>query len=112
MSSSWLIFANLASFALKDHDNWYWTTSRHPCGGLSQWRRVHGLTAKRLIAGEPDAFFPGFDHRLCPHHRRAYVVDNMNSGPGARPMVNWDVVAKNIDGVVAPRPDGWKKIAG
>jgi hypothetical protein len=42
----------------------------------------------------------------------AYVVDNMNSGPGARPMVNWDVVAKNIDGVVAIARDGWKKIAG
>jgi hypothetical protein len=42
----------------------------------------------------------------------AYVVDNMNSGPGARPMVNWDVVAKNIDGVVALARDGWKKIAG
>ena len=42
----------------------------------------------------------------------AYVVDNMNSGPGARPMVNWDVVAKHIDGVVALARDGWKKIAG
>jgi hypothetical protein len=42
----------------------------------------------------------------------AYVVDNMSSGPGARPMVNWDVVAKNIDGVVALARDGWKKIAG
>ena len=31
----------------------------------------------------------------------AYLVDNMQSGPGARPMINWDVVAKNIDGVVA-----------
>jgi hypothetical protein len=41
----------------------------------------------------------------------AYVVD-MNAGPGARPMVNWDVVAKNIDGVVALARDGWKKIAG
>jgi hypothetical protein len=42
----------------------------------------------------------------------AYFVDNMGSGPGARPMVNWDVVAKNIDGVVALARDGWKKIAG
>jgi hypothetical protein len=41
----------------------------------------------------------------------AYVVD-MNSGPGARPMVNWDVVAKTIDGVAAFARDGWKKIAG
>jgi hypothetical protein len=42
----------------------------------------------------------------------AYAVDNMSSGPTARPMVNWDVVAKNIDGVVALARDGWKKIAG
>ena len=42
----------------------------------------------------------------------AYLVDNMNSGPGARPMVNWDVVAKTIDGVTALARDGWKKIAG
>jgi hypothetical protein len=42
----------------------------------------------------------------------AYLVDNMNSGPGARPMVNWDVVAKTIDGVGALARDGWKKIAG
>jgi hypothetical protein len=42
----------------------------------------------------------------------AYAVDNMSSGPTVRPMVNWDVVAKNIDGVVALARDGWKKIAG
>jgi hypothetical protein len=42
----------------------------------------------------------------------AYLVDNTSAGPGARPMVNWDVVAKNIDGVVALARDGWKKIAG
>jgi hypothetical protein len=42
----------------------------------------------------------------------AYLVDNTGSGPGARPMVNWDVVQKNIDSVVALARDGWKKIAG
>jgi hypothetical protein len=42
----------------------------------------------------------------------AYFIDNMQSGPGARPMINWDVVAKNIDGVVALARDSWKKIAG
>ena len=40
----------------------------------------------------------------------AYVADNM-AGAGGR-MVNWDVVAKNIDSVVALARDGWKKIAG
>jgi hypothetical protein len=42
----------------------------------------------------------------------AYVADSVASGPGVRPMVNWDVVAKNIDSVVALARDGWKKITG
>lgn len=42
----------------------------------------------------------------------AYIFDGMASGPGVRPMVNWDVVAKNVDGLVALARDGWKKIAG
>jgi len=41
----------------------------------------------------------------------AYVADTM-AGPGARPMVNWDVVAKNFDTLTAIARDGWKKIAG
>ena len=41
-----------------------------------------------------------------------YLADHMSTGPGIRPMVNWDVVAKNIDSVVALARDGWKKIAG
>ncbi len=41
----------------------------------------------------------------------AYVADTM-AGPGARPMVNWDVVAKNIETLTAIARDGWKKIAG
>ena len=41
-----------------------------------------------------------------------YVADSVQTGPAARPMVNWDVVSKNIDVVVAMAKDGWKKIAG
>jgi hypothetical protein len=41
-----------------------------------------------------------------------YVADSMNTGPNARPMVNWDVVAKNVDVVMTMAKDGWKKIAG
>jgi len=41
-----------------------------------------------------------------------YVADSMISGPTARPMVNWDVVAKNIDVVIAMAKDRWKKISG
>jgi len=40
----------------------------------------------------------------------AYLIDSM-AGAGGR-MVNWDVVAKNIDSVVAIARDGWRKIAG
>lgn len=42
----------------------------------------------------------------------AYVVDSMNSGANARPMVNWDVVGKALDGITGMARDGWKKIAG
>jgi len=39
-----------------------------------------------------------------------YAADKISSA--ARPMVNWDVVAKNIDVVVAMAKDGWKRIGG
>jgi hypothetical protein len=42
----------------------------------------------------------------------AYVADNMTAGPGVRPMVNWEIVAKNVDGVMALARDSWKKISG
>jgi hypothetical protein len=41
-----------------------------------------------------------------------YVADNMAAGPGVRPMVNWEVVSKNVDGLLGLARDGWKKIAG
>jgi len=40
----------------------------------------------------------------------AYIVDS-TSATGAK-MVNWDVVAKNLDSVTALAREGWKKIAG
>jgi hypothetical protein len=42
----------------------------------------------------------------------AYVADSMNNGAAARPMVNWDVVSKNLDGLTGLAREGWKKIAG
>jgi hypothetical protein len=39
-----------------------------------------------------------------------YVTDAMSSA-GSK-MVNWDVVAKNLDSVTALAKEGWKKIAG
>jgi hypothetical protein len=41
-----------------------------------------------------------------------YVADRTMPSATTQPMVNWDVVAKNIDAVVALAKDGWKKIAG
>jgi hypothetical protein len=43
----------------------------------------------------------------------AYVADSMSSSAaGSRPMVNWDVVAKNLDSVTALAREGWKKLVG
>ena len=42
----------------------------------------------------------------------AYLVDNMNSGPAARPMVNWDVVAKNVDTLTVMIKQGWARLTG
>jgi hypothetical protein len=41
----------------------------------------------------------------------AYVIDT-SSAAGAKPMVNWDVVAKNWDDVSTLARAGWKKIVG
>ena len=41
----------------------------------------------------------------------AYICDTA-AGAGAKPMVNWDVVAKNFDEVSAVTRAGWKKITG
>jgi len=42
----------------------------------------------------------------------AYVADSMNSGTEARPMVNWDVVGKTVNGLTGMARDGLKKITG
>ncbi len=39
----------------------------------------------------------------------AYVID-MKSPTGAKQMVNWDVVAANLDRVTASARERWKKI--
>jgi hypothetical protein len=41
----------------------------------------------------------------------AYVLDS-TAGAAAKPMVNWDVVAKNLDSVTTLAREGWRKIAG
>jgi hypothetical protein len=42
----------------------------------------------------------------------AYVSDTSSKGPDARPMVNWDVVARNTDSVVTMIKQGWAKLTG
>jgi len=51
-------------------------------------------------------------HRLRADRCGAYIADTV-SAAGAKPvMVNWDVVAKNLDSVTTLARAGWKKIAG
>jgi hypothetical protein len=42
----------------------------------------------------------------------AYIADSMDRSAVARPMVNWDVVTQNMDGLTELVRSGWKKIAG
>ena len=42
----------------------------------------------------------------------AYLSDTAKSGPDARPMVNWDVVAKNVDTLTVMIKHGWAKLTG
>jgi len=54
--------------------------------------------------------------RARPKHNdaafMAYIADTV-SAAGAKPaMVNWDVVAKNLDSVTTLARAGWKRIAG
>jgi hypothetical protein len=43
----------------------------------------------------------------------AYISDQTSSrSPEARPMVNWDVVSKNVDGWTEFVRESWKKLVG
>jgi hypothetical protein len=41
----------------------------------------------------------------------AYVADKA-AASGGQPMVNWDVVGKNVNTLTGLARDGWKKITG
>jgi hypothetical protein len=41
----------------------------------------------------------------------AYITDAV-AGTEGKPLVNWDVVAKNVDAVTTLARTGWKRIAG
>lgn len=42
----------------------------------------------------------------------AYVADRLSAAAAKPVMVNWDVVAKNLDSVTTRAREGWKKIVG
>jgi hypothetical protein len=45
----------------------------------------------------------------------AYVTDTAakpGAGADARPMVNWDVVGRNVDSLTATIKQGWAKLTG
>ena len=39
-------------------------------------------------------------------------AETAKSGPDARPMVNWDVVGKNVDTLTVMIKQGWAKLTG
>ena len=41
-----------------------------------------------------------------------YLADHSMTSAAAHPMVNWDVVTKNVDGLTGLARDGWRRIAG
>lgn len=41
-----------------------------------------------------------------------YVADQSSTRADARPMVNWDVVAKNVDNLTTMARDSFRRIAG
>lgn len=41
-----------------------------------------------------------------------YVADQISTRANARTMVNWDVVAHNVDQLTTIARDGWRRISG
>jgi hypothetical protein len=40
-----------------------------------------------------------------------YAADQISTRANARTMVNWDVVAKNVDQLTTMARDGWRRIS-
>jgi hypothetical protein len=79
----------------------------------THWRRVPGLggVAAGTAGGIPMRLILGIILGAALTVGGAYISDTA-AGAGAKPMVNWDVVAKNFDDVSAVTRAGWKKITG
>ena len=41
-----------------------------------------------------------------------YLADQASTRADAQTMVNWDVVAKNVNQLTAMARDGWRRISG
>src|SRR5262245_6589191 len=80
----------------------------------TQWRRVHALPGSQQgsVRGTSMRLIVGIIIGCALTVGGAYVADTM-AAAGAKPvMVNWEIVAKNMDSVTALARAGWKKIAG
>ena len=79
----------------------------------TQWRPLHGLPRFcEAGTGGTMRFILGILIGCALTIGGAYVADTV-SAAGAKPvMVNWEVVAKNLDSVTTLARAGWKKIAG
>jgi hypothetical protein len=77
----------------------------HSCrvGGLVDGTKSYGKSRMRLILG----IIIGGALTIGG----AYVADK-TAASGPQPMVNWDVVGKNVNSLTGLARDGWKKITG
>jgi hypothetical protein len=80
----------------------------------AQWRRVDGLSGSDGGTGRNRQMrlLFGIIIGIALTVGGAYIVDTMSSPAAGAKMVNWDVVAKNLDTVTTLAREGWKKITG
>jgi hypothetical protein len=79
---------------------------------FSQSRRVRGLPELAATFGDDHVrLLLGIIVGISLTAGGAYIAD-ATAGTEAKPMVNWEVVTKNVDAVIALARAGWKRIAG
>ncbi len=80
----------------------------------TQWRRVHDLPAlSRPALGETRMrLIIGIILGCALTVGGAYIADTASVATAQPVMVNWDVVAKNLDSVTTLARASWKKITG
>ena len=79
----------------------------------TQWRPLHELSRFcEAGTGGIMRFILGILIGCALTIGGAYIVDTVSTATAKPVMVNWDVVAKNLDTVTTLARAGWKKIAG